>query len=280
MSSTSSQLGGGLRPPSEPPPEGRTAPPPPRIAVANLTMAYGDFVIQHDLSFTIARGEIFVIMGGSGCGKSTLLNHMVGLLTPASGDVLYDGQSLGHAVGDERDRLRRRLGVSYQAGALLSSMTLAENVALPLQTFTELSPKDIQEIVALKLALVGLAGFEEFYPSEISGGMLKRAGVARAMALDPDILFFDEPSAGLDPLSSRRLDDLILELRASLGATMVVVTHELPSIFAIADRAVFLDADRRTMIALGNPKTLRDESPEAGVRAFLTRGEQAAGGFR
>jgi len=243
-------------------------------------MAYGDFVIQHDLSFTIARGEVFVIMGGSGSGKSTLLNHMVGLLTPASGDVLYDGQSLSHAVGDERDRLRRRFGVSYQAGALLSSMTLGENVALPLQTFTELSPTEIQEIVALKLALVGLAGFGEFYPSEISGGMLKRAGVARAMALDPDILFFDEPSAGLDPLSSRRLDDLILELRASLGATMVVVTHELPSIFAIADRAVFLDADTRTMIALGNPKTLRDESSEAKVRAFLTRGEQDAGGSR
>jgi phospholipid/cholesterol/gamma-HCH transport system ATP-binding protein len=157
-------------------------------------------------------------------------------------------------------------------------MTLAENVALPLEAFTELSPKQIGEIVSLKLALVGLAGFEEFYPSEISGGMLKRAGVARAMALDPDILFFDEPSAGLDPISSRRLDDLILELRASLGATMVVVTHELPSIFAIADTAVFLDAEARTMIALGNPKTLRDESPEAKVRAFLTRGEQAAGG--
>ena len=246
--------------------------------MVHLTMAYGDFIIQHDLSFTIARGEIFVIMGGSGCGKSTLLNHMIGLRTPAKGDVLYDGQSLCHAVGDERDRLRRRLGVSYQAGALLSSMTLAENVALPLETFTELSPRQIQEIVSLKLSLVGLAGFEEFYPSEISGGMLKRAGVARAMALDPDILFFDEPSAGLDPISSRRLDDLILELRASLGATMVVVTHELPSIFAIADVAVFLDAERRTMIALGSPKKLRDESPEAKVRAFLTRGEQDAGG--
>ena len=157
-------------------------------------------------------------------------------------------------------------------------MTLAENVALPLETFTELSPKQIQEIVSLKLALVGLAGFEEFYPSEISGGMLKRAAVARAMALDPDILFFDEPSAGLDPISSRRLDDLILELRASLGATMVVVTHELPSIFAIADTAVFLDAETRTMIALGNPTKLRDESPEANVRAFLTRGQQDAGG--
>ena len=244
-----------------------------RITVADLTMAYESFVIQRDLSFTIARGEIFVIMGGSGCGKSTLLNHMVGLHTPAQGDVLYDGKSFWHAEEDERDRLRRRLGVSYQAGALWSSMTLAENVALPLETFTTLSPKQIQEIVALKLALVGLAGFEEFYPSEISGGMLKRAGVARAMALDPDILFFDEPSAGLDPVSSRRLDDLILELRASLGATMVVVTHELASIFTIADTAVFLDAETRTMIALGNPKRLRDESPDAKVRAFLNRGE-------
>ena len=254
------------------------APPAPRITVDDLTMAYGSFVIQQDLSFTIGRAEIFVIMGGSGCGKSTLLNHMVGLHTPAKGDILYDGQSFFHAADEERDRLRRRLGVAYQAGALWSSMTLAENVALPLETFTGLGPKQIREIVSLKLALVGLAGFEEFYPSEISGGMLKRAGVARAMALDPDILFFDEPSAGLDPLTSRRLDDLILDLRASLGATMVVVTHELASIFAIADRVVFLDAETRTMIALGNPKKLRDESPDPKVRAFLTRGEQDAGG--
>ena len=254
------------------------APSPPRITVDDLTMAYGSYVIMHDLSFTIARGEIFVIMGGSGSGKSTLLNHMVGLRAPAKGDVLYDGQSFWHADDEERERLRRRLGVSYQAGALWSSMTLAENVALPLETFTTLPPKQVAEIVTLKLALVGLAGFEEFYPSEISGGMLKRAGVARAMALDPDILFFDEPSAGLDPISSRRLDDLILELRASLGATMVVVTHELPSIFAIADRAVYLDADTRTMIALGNPTKLRDESPEAKVRTFLTRGQQDGGG--
>jgi phospholipid/cholesterol/gamma-HCH transport system ATP-binding protein len=254
------------------------AAPAPRITVDDLTMAYGSFVIQRDLSFTIGRAEIFVIMGGSGSGKSTLLNHMVGLRAPAKGDVLYDGQSFFHAADEERDRLRRRLGVSYQAGALWSSMTLAENVALPLETFTKLTPKQIREIVSLKLALVGLAGFEEFYPSEISGGMLKRAGVARAMALDPDILFFDEPSAGLDPITSRRLDDLILDLRTSLGATMVVVTHELASIFAIADRAVFLDADARTMIALGNPETLRDESSEPKVRAFLTRGEQSAGG--
>src|SRR6185295_6350382 len=236
-----------------------TAPGPPttvpRITVADLTMAYGSFVIQHDLSFTIARGEIFVIVGGSGSGKSTLLNHMVGLRAPAKGDVLYDGESFWHAAEEERDRLRRRLGVAYQAGALWSSMTLAE-----------LSPRQIQDVVSLKLALVGLAGFEEFYPSEISGGMLKRAGVARAMALDPDILFFDEPSAGLDPISSRRLDDLILELRDSLGATMVVVTHELASIFTIADNAVFLDAQTRTMIAHGNPKTLRDESPNPTVR--------------
>jgi phospholipid/cholesterol/gamma-HCH transport system ATP-binding protein len=243
-------------------------------------MAYGDFVIQHDLSFTIDRGEIFVIMGGSGSGKSTLLNHMVGLRAPAKGDVIYDGESFWRAADDDRDRLRRRLGVSYQAGALWSSMTLAENVGLPLQTFTKLPAPQIREIVSLKLALVGLAGFEEFYPSEISGGMLKRAGVARAMALDPDILFFDEPSAGLDPISSRRLDDLILELRDSLKATMVVVTHELASIFAIADNAVFLDAETRTMIARGNPKTLRDECPNPTVRMFLRRGEAdtAAGG--
>ena len=246
---------------------------PPRIEVTDLTMAYGAFVIQRDLSFTIQRGEIFVIMGGSGCGKSTLLNHLVGLKKPARGDVLYDGESFWHADDAAQERLRRRLGVSFQAGALWSSMTLAENVALPLETFTELSPRDIREIVSLKLALVGLAGFETFYPSEVSGGMLKRAGVARAMALDPDILFFDEPSAGLDPISSRRLDDLILELRASLGATMVVVTHELASIFTIADNAVFLDAETRTMIALGPPARLRDESPHPSVRTFLRRGQ-------
>src|SRR5262245_19357525 len=177
MSSTSSTVAPGVPAPD------------PRITVADLTMAYGSFVIQKDLSFTIARAEIFAVMGGSGSGKSTLLSHMVWLHAPAKGDVLYDGQSFWHAVGAERDRLRRRLGVAYQAGALWSSMTLAENVALPLETFTNLPTKQIREIVALKLALVGLAGFEEFYPSEISGGMLKRAGVARAMALDPDILF-------------------------------------------------------------------------------------------
>ena len=251
---------------------------PPRIHVDRLTMAYGSYVIQRDLDFTVNKGEVFVIMGGSGCGKSTLLNHMVGLKEPAQGDIVYDGQSFWDATPDVQERLRRRFGVSFQGGALWSSMTLAENVGLPLQTFTDLGPKQIREIVSLKLALVGLAGFEEFYPAEVSGGMLKRAGVARAMALDPDILFFDEPSAGLDPISSRRLDDLILELRDSLGATMIVVTHELASIFTIADNAVFLDAATRTMIACGNPKTLRDESPNPTVRTFLRRGEAEAEG--
>jgi phospholipid/cholesterol/gamma-HCH transport system ATP-binding protein len=249
--------------------------------VKGLTMAYGSFVIQHDLDFIVEQGEVFVIMGGSGSGKSTLLNHMVGLKEPARGDVVYDGESFWGGTLEAKEGLRRRFGVSFQQGALWSSMTLAENVGLPLQTFTRLPARQIREIVSLKLALVGLAGYEEFYPSEISGGMLKRAGVARAMALDPDILFFDEPSAGLDPISSRRLDDLILELRASLGATMVVVTHELASIFTIADNAVFLDAETRTMIACGPPKKLRDESPNPTVRTFLRRGDAngAAGGI-
>jgi len=239
--------------------------------VTDLTMAYGSYVIQRDLTFAVRRSEIFVIMGGSGCGKSTLLRHMIGLMAPARGDVLYDGQSFWKAEPDERDRLMRRFGVLYQRGALWSSMTLGENVALPLREFTDLAPEEIREVASLKLALVGLKGFEEFYPSEISGGMQKRAGLARAMALDPDILFFDEPSAGLDPITSKLLDDLILELRDSLGATVVIVTHELASIFAIGDDSVFLDADTKTMIAHGNPKTLLAESADPKVRAFLTR---------
>jgi phospholipid/cholesterol/gamma-HCH transport system ATP-binding protein len=190
--------------------------------------------------------------------------------------VVYDGRSFWRADPEARQRMMLRFGVLYQKGALWTSMTLAENVALPLEEFTDLRPRQIREVVALKLALVGLAGFEDFYPSEISGGMQKRAGLARAMALDPDILFFDEPSAGLDPISSRLLDDLILELRGSLGATVVVVTHELASIFAIGDDSVFLDADTRTMIAQGNPRTLLAETTDPKVRAFLTRGEGAA----
>ena len=243
------------------------------ITVEDLTMAYGDFVIQRDLNFTIPRGNIFIIMGGSGCGKSTLLRHMIGLKAPASGKVLFDGISYWESAPAEQQRIKRGFGISFQSGAMWSSLTLAENVALPLGEYTDLAAADIAEVVALKLSLVGLSGFEEFYPSEISGGMQKRAALARAIALDPEILFFDEPSAGLDPISSRRLDDLILELRDSLGTTIVVVTHELASIFAIGDNAVFLDAETRTMIATGNPKTLRDEGPDPGVRRFLNRGE-------
>jgi phospholipid/cholesterol/gamma-HCH transport system ATP-binding protein len=245
----------------------------PRIEIRGLDMAYGERIIQRNLSFTVAPGDIFVIMGGSGCGKSTLLRHLIGLNRPARGDVLYDGEPFWAADEETRDRLTRRFGVLYQSGALWSSMTLAENVALPLGEYTDLSPAEIGEIVSLKLALVGLAGFEDFYPSEISGGMRKRAGLARAMALDPDILFFDEPSAGLDPISSRLLDDLLLELRASLGATVVIVTHELASIFAIATNSVFLDAETKTMIATGHPRELLEHSPDPKVRRFLTRGE-------
>ena len=236
-------------------------------------MAYGDFVIQRDLTFTIRRGDIFIIMGGSGCGKSTLLRHLIGLKAPARGQVLYDGVSYWDARPEEQERIMRGFGMSFQSGALWSSLTLAENVALPLGEYTDLGTGEIDEIVALKLSLVGLAGFEAFYPSEISGGMRKRAALARAMALDPEILFFDEPSAGLDPISSRRLDDLILELRDSLGTTIVVVTHELASIFTIGNNSVFLDPETRTMIATGDPKMLRDESPDPGVRQFLNRGE-------
>ena len=246
------------------------------IVVKELTMAYGSFVIQQNLTFTVQRGDIFIIMGSSGCGKSTLLRHLIGLQSPAQGEVLCDGQSLWKVEPAERERLMRRFGVLDQSGALWSSMTLAENVALPLEQYTDLSPSQIRDLVSLKLALVGLAGFNDYYPSEISGGMQKRAGLARAMALDPDILFFDEPSAGLDPISSRLLDDLILELRDSLGATVVVVTHELASIFTIGTNSVFLDPETRTMIAQGDPKKLLAESSDPKVCQFLTRGGQHA----
>jgi phospholipid/cholesterol/gamma-HCH transport system ATP-binding protein len=246
------------------------------IFVRNLTMAYGSLVLQRDLTFRVQRGDIFIIMGGSGCGKSTLLRHLVGLQAPAQGEVFYDGQSLWQVEPTERERMMRRFGVLYQSGALWSSMTLAENIALPLEQYTNLGPSQIGELVSLKLALVGLVGFEDYYPSELSGGMQKRAGLARAMALDPDILFFDEPSAGLDPVSSRRLDDLILELRDSLGATVVMVTHELASILTIGTNSVFLDADTKTMIAQGDPKKLLAESQDPKVRQFLTRGEPQA----
>lgn len=237
-------------------------------------MAYGTFVVQRDLTFTVNRGDIFIIMGGSGCGKSTLLRHMIGLQAPAKGTVNYGDVSFWDVEPAERERLMRHFGILYQSGALFSSMTLAENIALPLQEYTDLSAGSIRKLVSLKLALVGLAGFDDYYPSEISGGMQKRAGLARAMALDPDILFFDEPSAGLDPISSRLLDDLILELRESLGATVVVVTHELASIFAIGNNSVFLDPDKKTMIAQGDPRKLLAESRDPTVHRFLTRGEK------
>ncbi len=230
-------------------------------------------MVQKDLSFTINHEDIFIIMGGSGCGKSTLLKHLIGLITPAKGTVHYDGMSFWDAEPEERELMTRRFGVLYQSGALWSSMTLAENVSLPLEEYTDLGPGEIKDLVSLKLALVGLKGFEEYYPSEISGGMQKRAGLARAMALDPEILFFDEPSAGLDPVSARLLDDLIIELRDSLGTTVVIVTHELASIFAIGNNSVFLDPETKTMIAVGDPNMLLAESEDPKIQDFLTRGE-------
>ena len=249
-----------------------------KIEIRDLTMAYGSFVVMRDINARIKRGEIFVIMGGSGCGKSTLLRHMIGLKEPAQGDVFYEGVPFWQSSDEARQQRLRTFGVLFQGGALWSSMTLAENIGLPLGEYTALSPAEIREVASLKLALVGLKGFEDFYPSQISGGMQKRAGLARAMALDPEVLFFDEPSAGLDPISSKLLDDLILELRDSLGATIVVVTHELASIFAIGTNSVFLDVETRTMTAHGPPKELL-HSENANVRRFLTRGaENGAGG--
>ena len=238
-------------------------------------MAYGSFVLQRDLTFTINYGDVFIIMGGSGCGKSTLLRHLIGLNEPAKGEIFYGDENFTKADPAKRQEMVRRMGVLFQSGALWSSMTLAENVGLSLGEYTDLKPGEIREVASLKLALVGLKGFEDYYPSEISGGMQKRAGLARAMALDPEILFFDEPSAGLDPISSRLLDDLILELRDSLGATVVVVTHELASIFTIGNNSVFLDAETRTITASGDPKELLAHPPNATVHRFLTRGEEA-----
>lgn len=248
------------------------------IEVRGLTMAFGPLVIQQALDFAIHRGDIFVIMGGSGCGKSTLLKHMLGLLEPAAGDILYNGSSFTRADSAQRDVMRRGWGITYQSGGLFGAMTLGQNVGLPLQLYTRYSRAQIAEVVDYKLSLVGLGGFQGYYPAEISGGMRKRAALARAIALDPEVLFFDEPSAGLDPISSRLLDDLIIQLKESMGATVVMVTHELPSIFDIATNSVYLDAGSRTMIAYGDPKQLRDHSEQAIVRQFLTRSPAPPGG--
>ena len=248
------------------------------IAVRDLTMAYGDFVIMRDLNFSVRRGDVFIIMGGSGCGKSTLLRHLLGLLEPARGEIWYGTENFTRARQKVRESMLRRFGVLYQGGGLFSSMTLAENIGLPLGEFTDLSPSAIREIASLKLALVGLKGFEDYHPAQISGGMMKRAALARAMALDPEILFCDELSAGLDPINSHMLDQLVLELRDSLGTTIVVVTHELPSIFAIANDSIFLDAESRTAIAHGNPRELLAHSPDRRVRLFLSRGEEKQAG--
>lgn len=242
------------------------------LDVNDVTVAFGPRVVQQNVSFQVQRGDVMVIMGGSGCGKSSLLRVLMGLNAPAQGTVLYHGRDFWGSTESERATIMRKMGVLFQGGALWTSRTLAENVALPLEYYTNLTARSIREQALFKLSLVGLAGFEDYYPSEISGGMRKRAGLARALALDPDIVYFDEPSAGLDPVSAAMLDDLILQLRDSLGMTVVVVTHELASIFAIASNAVYLDAGRKTLIAQGHPLELLQHGPPEVIR-FLTRGK-------
>lgn len=242
------------------------------IAVEDFETAYDGRVVLRELDFTVRRGEVFVILGGSGCGKSTLLKHMIGLYAPTKGTIRICGDDIVAADGETRDRILRRIGVMYQSGALFGSMTLRENIRLPLEEFTSLPDGAMDAIARLKLGLVGLAEFTEHMPAEISGGMQKRAAIARAMALDPQILFLDEPSAGLDPVTSAEIDDLILKLSRTLGMTFVVVTHELDSIFAIADRILFLDKSVKTAIALGDPRRLRDHAEQVEVRRFFHRG--------
>ena len=242
------------------------------IDVHNLTVGYGDYVLLKDATYQVNKGDIFIIMGGSGCGKSSMLRVLTGLLPPLKGSVVINGVDIAQADENKMQEIRKKSGILYQSGALFSSMTLAENIALPLQQYSGYSAASIRELAHLKLALVGLAGFDDFYPAEISGGMKKRAGLARALALDPDIVYFDEPSAGLDPISSRNLDDLIIELNRSLGTTIVVVTHELASIFAIGTNSIFLDAASKTILARGNPNDLVKNPPNEEVYKFLTRG--------
>ena len=244
------------------------------IELDGVTCSYGERTVLENITFSVKRAEIFFIIGGSGCGKSTLLRHMIGLKQPTKGSVKYFGRDFTQATAGERQELLRTFGVLYQSGALWSSMTLRENVALPLELLTDLNRRERDEIVALKLAQVGLAGYEDYFPSEISGGMKKRAGLARALALDPGIVFFDEPGAGLDPITSLKLDELVREIRDTLGTTIVIVSHELASIFDIADRIVMLDREVKGIIAEGDPKTLRDRSGDRRVREFLNRREE------
>lgn len=243
----------------------------PEIEVKGLTIGYGGRTVLEHLDFQVGNGEIFCILGGSGCGKSTLLKHIIGLYAPIKGDILIQGDSIVNTDEKHRREIMRRFGVTYQGGALFSSMTVAENVALPLEEYSTLSAREIAQTVEEKLKLVDLAGFGGYMPAALSGGMAKRAGLARALALNPKLLFFDEPSAGLDPITSADLDRLLLRLRAEFGSTIVVVTHELDSVFAIADRVIMLDKETKSIMADGPPALLRDTSPNEKVRAFLTR---------
>ena len=249
----------------------------PVIEVKHLVARYGDQTILDDVSCGVRRGEVFVIVGGSGCGKTTLLRHMIGLQRPAGGRVLIEGEDLTEADEDELQRIQRKLGVTFQAGALFGSLTLGQNIALPLEEYTALPRGMIDLLVQIKLSMVKLDGFQDFMIAELSGGMKKRAALARAMALDPAILFFDEPSAGLDPIISAELDELILQLNHSLGTTMVVVSHELPSIFTIADRVIMLDSGTQRILAQGDPKELRDHSTDPRVHAFFNREPERTG---
>ncbi len=242
------------------------------LVVEKLQLAYSDYLVLEDISFSAKRGECLVVMGASGCGKSTLLKSMIGLLPPNDGKIFLDKVDLWSVESNKRNFILKKYGVLFQGGALWGSMNLVENVALPLQMYTNLNETEIEDLARYKLNLVGLSGYGDFYPSQLSGGMKKRAGLARAMALDPSILFLDEPSAGLDPINSHRLDNLINELKASLGITFVVVTHELSSIFDIADNAIFLDGHSKTLLDIGSPSDLKENSDHERVRSFLHRG--------